>query len=723
MDSDAFETNDILSGLNAAQYDAVTSTEGRIRVIAGAGSGKTRALSHRFAYLVNGIGIMPGNILCVTFTNKAANEMRLRIRKLTGDNDTGYISTFHGLCTMIIKEDGNTIHYPKNFLVLDNGSIDDMLKIIYEERGLNSKDMTFQRARDRIEILKTIERKEYYRDLVDLSLQTLKEKYQDATGVEDIIFYGYLYQEKKCFALDYNDLIILTLYMFDIDENVRSKWQQRFEYIMIDEFQDIDALQYRLMNTLYAYHRNLFIVGDPDQTIYSWRGANVRFLLDFDKAFQDVKTIMMVDNYRSTPQILNAANALISKNTERIQKTLEPMRASGANVVCHHDATSKGEAKWMSQHIQALHAQGIPYGEIAVLYRAHYITRVIEEVFRSENLPYHLYSGTSFFERTEIKDVLSYLRMLVTKDDLSFIRVVNKPSRLIGTQRMKDLQLYADEHDCSLYAALCAKIEEPKFAKTKAKDFIALIENLADAYRNHSVSEVLAEIIDKSGYEKMLRLEGAQERLDNLAELEQAVFEYETTCGEEASLEDYLDHIAMFTNNDMPQDNEKVKLMTIHAAKGLEFPYVFLCALNEDIFPSKKIKSQKAMEEERRLCFVALTRARDGLFLSEPEGQTLDGGYRYPSRFISDIGDEALEYCPKPPEALLRQRNVYINHKGSAFNCKQPSFNVGERVLHDICGQGVIVDVDKEKSVYKIQFDGFSTVRSISFKVLLKKIN
>lgn len=723
MDSESFETNDILSGLNASQYDAVTSTEGRIRVIAGAGSGKTRALSHRFAYLVNAIGIMPGNILCVTFTNKAANEMRLRIRKLTGDNDTGYISTFHGLCTMIIKEDGNTIHYPKNFLVLDNGSIDDMLKIIYEERGLTSKDMTFQQARDRIEILKTLERKEYYKDLVDLSLQTLKEKYQDATSVEDIIFYGYLYQEKKCFALDYNDLIILTLYMFDIDDNVRSKWQQRFEYIMIDEFQDIDALQYQLMRTLYDYHRNLFIVGDPDQTIYSWRGANVHFLLDFDKAFQDVKTIMMVENYRSTPQILNAANALIAKNTERIQKVLEPMRPSGSPVICHHDATSKGESQWISSHIHTLHDQGIPYGNIAVLYRAHYITRVIEEVFRAENVPYSLYSGTSFFERTEIKDVLSYLRMLVTKDDLSFTRVVNKPSRLIGTQRMKDLQLYADENQCSLYAALRAKIDEPKFAKTKAKEFITLIENLSDAYRNHSVSEVLADIIDKSGYEKMLRLEGAQERLDNLAELEQAVFEYETTCGEEASLEDYLDHIAMFTNNDMPQDNEKVKLMTIHAAKGLEFPYVFLCALNEDIFPSKKIKSLKAMEEERRLCFVALTRARDGLFLSEPEGQTIDGGYRYPSRFISDIGDDALEYAPKPPEELLRRRNVYISHKGSAFNHKRPQFSVGERVLHEICGQGVIVDVDKEKSVYKIQFDGFSTVRSISFKVLLKKIN
>ena len=313
---------DLLQGLNDAQREAVTATEGFVRVIAGAGSGKTRALSHRFAFLVNELGILPGNILCVTFTNKSANEMRQRIRRLTGDNDTGYINTFHGFCVSILQEDSHAVQYPKSFLVLDNGDIDAMLQIIYEERGLTLRDMTFANARDMIEIQKLSKRPDYYRDLIALPLDILREKYEQASSAEDIIFFGYLYQQKKCFGLDYNDLIKFSLYIFEEFPELRLKWQQRLEYIMIDEFQDIDGLQYQLMEVLCGYHKNLFIVGDPDQTIYTWRGASVRYLLDFDKAFPNVKTILMTENYRSTPEILAAANSLIDKNRLRVKKSL-----------------------------------------------------------------------------------------------------------------------------------------------------------------------------------------------------------------------------------------------------------------------------------------------------------------------------------------------------------------------------------------------------------------
>ena len=267
---------DLLQGLNPAQREAVTATEGFVRVVAGAGSGKTRALTHRFAYLVNELGILPGNILCVTFTNKSANEMRQRIHALTGDNDTGYINTFHGFCVSVLQEDSHAVQYPKSFLVLDNSDIDAMLQIIYEERGLTLRDMTFSAARDMIEIQKLFQRPDYYRDLIALSLDALKEKYDRAASSADIIFYGYLYQEKKCFGLDYNDLIKFSLYIFQEHPDIKLKWQQRLEYIMIDEFQDIDQLQYELMEVLCGYHKNLFIVGDPDQTIYTWRGANVK---------------------------------------------------------------------------------------------------------------------------------------------------------------------------------------------------------------------------------------------------------------------------------------------------------------------------------------------------------------------------------------------------------------------------------------------------------------
>ena len=713
----------ILQGLNASQLEAVTSTEGFIRVIAGAGSGKTRALARRFAYLVNEIGILPGNILCVTFTNKSANEMRQRIHNLTGDNDTGYISTFHSFCVSVLQEDSHALQYPKSFLVLDNSDIDSMLKIIYEERGLTLRNMTFSKARDMIEIRKLIKEPKYYLDMLNMSLDTLRQKYLTATEPSDIIFYGYLYQEKKCFGLDYNDLIKFTLYIFEQNEAVKIKWQQRLEYIMIDEFQDIDELQYKLMSVLCGYHKNLFIVGDPDQTIYTWRGANVRYLLDFDKIFPSVKTIMMMQNYRSTPQIVSVVNDLIDKNKFRIKKNLMPTIADGRKVICHHADTSEREAMWIADQIQALHGEGTSYREITVLYRAHYITRIVEEVFLREKIPYAIYSGVQFFNRMEIKDALAYLRLIAYKDDLVFLRVVNVPKRNLGERRIKFLQEYAFKHQCSLYIALETNLDNEIFKGTKAAQFVALIENFAANYAERQISELLAAILNESGYEKMLRAEGSQERLDNLAELKQSVYEYETSCGEESTLEHYLSHVALFTNNDAADNSDKVKLMTVHSAKGLEFPYVFLCAMNEGVFPSKKTDTIQKMEEERRLAFVAMTRAQKGLYLSEAEGRNFDGSPRYPSRFLLDIEPALLDYTQKPQEGLIRETKDYlvINERYLADEENQLSLAVGQRVKHNIFGSGTVVDVDLIKAAHLVKFDNIDTPRSISFRAKLEK--
>ena len=713
----------ILQGLNASQLEAVTSTEGFIRVIAGAGSGKTRALARRFAYLVNEIGILPGNILCVTFTNKSANEMRQRIHNLTGDNDTGYISTFHSFCVSVLQEDSHALQYPKSFLVLDNSDIDSMLKIICEERGLTLRNMTFSKARDMIEIRKLIKEPKYYLDMLNMSLDTLRQKYLTATEPSDIIFYGYLYQEKKCFGLDYNDLIKFTLYIFEQNEAVKIKWQQRLEYIMIDEFQDIDELQYKLMSVLCGYHKNLFIVGDPDQTIYTWRGANVRYLLDFDKIFPSVKTIMMMQNYRSTPQIVSVVNDLIDKNKFRIKKNLMPTIADGRKVICHHADTSEREAMWIAEQIQALHGEGTSYREITVLYRAHYITRIVEEVFLREKIPYAIYSGVQFFNRMEIKDALAYLRLIAYKDDLAFLRVVNVPKRNLGERRIKFLQEYAVKHQCSLYIALETNLDNEIFKGTKAAQFVALIENFAANYAERQISELLAAILNESGYEKMLRTEGSQERLDNLAELKQSVYEYETSCGEESTLEHYLSHVALFTNNDAADNSDKVKLMTVHSAKGLEFPYVFLCAMNEGVFPSKKTDTIQKMEEERRLAFVAMTRAQKGLYLSEAEGRNFDGSPRYPSRFLLDIEPALLDYTQKPQEGLIIETKDYlvINERYLADEENQLSLAVGQRVKHNIFGSGTVVDVDLIKAAHLVKFDNIDTPRSISFRAKLEK--
>ena len=711
-----------LRTLNAAQREAVTTTEGTVRVIAGAGSGKTRALSHRFAYLVNEMGILPGNILCVTFTNKAANEMRQRIHNLTGDNDTGSINTFHGFCVSVLQEDSYAVQYPRSFLVLDNSDIDAMLQIIYEERGLTLRDKTFAQARDMIEIQKGIRKPDYYKDLIGMSLEELREKYEQAVGVDDVIFYGYLYQEKKCFGLDYNDLIFVTLYIFEQNEEIRLKWQQRLEYIMIDEFQDIDPPQYRLMQALCGYHHNLFIVGDPDQTIYTWRGADVRFLLDFDKQFPGTKTIMMMENYRSTPQILAAANSLIAKNRTRIPKDLIPTLPEGPLPLCHHASNSEAEAEWMAFQMWELHDKGVAFRDMAVLYRAHYLTNKLEEVFRKRKLPYALYSGVPFFGRREVKDALSYLRMVAYRDDLSFARIANVPKRNLGQRRMRFLRDYAAAQSCSLYDALRRNLEDEIFKGTRAAAFVDLIESFAADYSARPISELLSDLLDKSGYEKQLRTEGSQERLDNLAELKQSVYEYETGCGEEATVEHYLSHVALFTNADAEDGGDKVKLMTVHAAKGLEFPHVFLCGMNEGIFPSGRTNTLPGMEEERRLAFVAVTRAEKALYLSEAEGRNLDGSPRYPSRFVLDIDPELLEYTEPPKEGLIRDAREYIaaSEEHLPEERAKGSFAVGQRVRHEIMGEGTVTDVEADKGAYVIQFDAMKTPRRISFRVKLE---
>ncbi|MGI6736258.1 MAG: ATP-dependent helicase [Anaerovoracaceae bacterium] len=715
---------DLLEDLNDSQRAAVTATEGPVRVVAGAGSGKTRALVRRFAYLVLEAGIPPENILCVTFTNKAAGEMRQRIHRLIGDNDTGYINTFHGFCANVLKEDSHAVQYPKSFIVLDNADIDQMLDVIYKERGLTLRDMSFRQARDMIEMEKIKNRPTYYLDLLDLSLDALQNKYQEAQTASDIIFYGYLYEEKKCFGLDYNDLIKVTLYIFEQREEIRLKWQQRLAYIMIDEFQDIDELQFRLMRVLADYHRNLFVVGDPDQTIYSWRGASGRFLMDFDQSFPGTKTIMMMENYRSGEQIIAGVNALIRKNKNRIQKDLIATRGPGLPIRCQCAKSPAAEAQWICDEIIKLTEQGVPLHDVAVFYRAHYITRSLEEAFLQRELPYTIYSGVQFFERLEIKDALAYLRMIACRDDLSFLRIVNRPRRSIGRKRIAFLTEYAAQRQISLCEALSRNLEHELFRGTGAGEFVRLIRELSGSAAGRSVSEILTEVLERSGYEKMLRTEGAQDRLDNLAELKQSVREFEQNCGEECDLDYYLTQAALFSNSDTADHRDRVKLMTIHAAKGLEFPYVFLCAMNEGILPSRNTRTRARMEEERRLAFVAMTRAEKGLFLSAAQGAHHDGSPRVLSRFLLDIDSDLVVWEQAPGEAMIKasRRDIAFRDRRLAVREEGPAFQRGDRVRHMIFGEGTVELADEDKRVYQIRFDELPTARRIAFTAKLERI-
>jgi DNA helicase-2/ATP-dependent DNA helicase PcrA len=713
---------DILDGLNDAQREAVTTTEGYVRVVAGAGSGKTRALTRRFAYLVNDLGIMPGNILCATFTNKAAQEMRRRIRELTGDRDTGYVNTFHGLCVGILQEDGHSLGYPRNMLVLDNSDIDQMLAGIYEERDLTLRQMTFSQARDMIEMRKCVTEPDYYLDMVTLPVEELKKAYDAASEPDDIIFRGYLYQERRCFGVDYNDLIFLTLYMFRRFPEIRLKWQKRLEYVMVDEFQDIDGPQHELMTQLCGYHRNLFVVGDPDQTIYTWRGADVRFLMDFPQDFPGTRTVMMTTNYRSTPQILDVANSLISKNRHRIAKDLVPVLPDGAPVTWNHAKDADSEAAQIAASIGALHGSGAAFRDIAVLYRAHYVTRAVEEALRNAKIPYVIYSGVQFFDRAEVKDALAYLRLVAEHDDLSFERVVNRPKRNMGRKRMAFLRAYADSHGCTLFEALERTIDDAVFKGTKARPFLSMVENMSLEYAHRPVSEALAAVLDASGYEDMLRTEGSQDRLDNLAELKQSAYDWEVDSGEETTMEDYLSHVALFSNQDAADSGDKVRLMTVHAAKGLEFAHVFLCGMNEGIFPSRKIRTAEQMEEERRLAFVAMTRARLGLHISEAEGFTSpDSSVRYPSRFLLDVRPGLLQFENRPDDTLLARTRDHIRLTQRWTESSSASFAVGDRVAHPVFGPGTVTEIDTQAGAYVIAFDDMPTPRAIAFRVKLQR--
>lgn len=711
---------DPLEGLNDAQRQAVTATEGYVRVVAGAGSGKTRALTRRFAYLVNVLGITPGSILCATFTNKAAQEMRQRIRALTGDRDTGYVTTFHGLCVSILQEDGHALGYPSSFLVLDNSDIDQMLAGIYEERDLTMRQMTFGQARDMIEMRKCATDPTYYLDMLALPLGDLKKAYDEARDPEDVIFRGYLYQERRCFAVDYNDLIFFTLHLFDRYPDIRLTWQKRLEYVMVDEFQDIDAPQFELMKQLSGYHRNLFVVGDPDQTIYSWRGADVRRILTFPQAFPGTRTIMMNRNYRSTPQIVAVANSLISANKQRIDKRLEATRPDGPAVTWNHAKDAADEADHIAGAIQAQHDRGVRYADIAVLYRAHFVTRSLEEAFHDAHIPYVVYSGVQFFDRAEVKDALAYLRLIALGDDLSFERVANRPKRNLGRKRMAFLRDWAGRHGCTLLKALGQTLDSDQFKGTKAKPFFSMVERMSREYARRPVSEALSAVLDASGYEDMLRTEGSQDRLDNIAELKQSAYEWEVDCGEETSIPDYLSHVALLTNQDAMSVGDKVRLMTVHAAKGLEFPVVYLCGMNEGVFPSRKTRTIERMEEERRLAFVAVTRAERELHLSEAAGfGHTDGSVRYPSRFLLDIDPRLLEFENRPDDRLLAQAKARNAADSRWLSASTRRFSPGDRVVHPVFGQGTVTSIDDGAGAYIVAFYDMDTPRSISFRIKL----
>ncbi|MCK5757899.1 MAG: UvrD-helicase domain-containing protein [Clostridiales bacterium] len=712
----------LLGGLNKAQLEAVKATEGYIRVIAGAGSGKTRALTRRYAWLVEGLGISPSNILCVTFTNKAANEMRNRVKNLIGaDEPISLVCTYHGFCVKVLREDINKLYYPKGFSIIDEQDERILLREIYEEIEITSKTVTFSTCIDYIAARKD---NPYYIKHME-SFEMLDDKINKSRDLLEKIFYSYLKKQKKNYAVDFDDLLNFTLYIFINHKDILIKWQNKLHYIQVDEFQDSDPKQYMIISMISKGHGNLFVVGDPDQTIYEWRGANPEYIIDFHKNFPDVKTIIMNRNYRSTPEILNVSNSIIKNNKMRIEKDMYTKNAKGPLVTHFHGVTEEEETKWIIQKIKKLVESGAKLHDFAVLYRANFLSRAVEQALIKESLDYVVFSGVKFFDRQEIKTIIAYLKMITNGDDISFLRTVNFPRRGVGRKKISFLKLKAEENDCSLYDALKDNSRDSVMLGSACGNYIKLIEKMKHMRKAKSISELARDLLNESGFMEFYRLDGDNNRLDNIAEFMTSMITYEQTAGEDVELYEYLQELSLYTDADIGMEKDRIKLMTIHVAKGLEFPYVFLYGLTEDILPNARAMQErklKALEEERRLAYVAVTRAKNELFLTESEGTGHGGSYKYPSRFLLEIKENMIvregKLDPELLEKTKRRANARIQIAKSGY------FTAGDEVIHPVWNEGTIIKIDTDKGEYIVKFKEPDVIRHIrmKYRLMVKKI-
>ena len=712
---------DLLENLNEKQREAVLETEGYVRVIAGAGSGKTKLLVSRYAYLVQEYGIDPANILCVTFTNKAAGEMKRRIRALIGD-EYGFdlICTYHGFCNRLLRENPEKLFLNKQFQIIDNQQQKATLGEIYQKFELKLDHASFETILRKIGYAK--KDGAYVTKLCNPQpCQILHEiKNQDDQIIEE-----FLQRQKATYALDFHDLIWFAIHLLETDEEVRKKWQGRLNYIMVDEFQDSSAVEMRLVDLLSDQYHNLMIVGDPDQNIYEWRGSDGNLLVNFDKEHEPTRTIILNQNYRSTPQILKCANSLIEKNNLRIKKDLFTNNATGAPVIHYHSQNDLEEMDHVIENMKKLCAEeGFRYSDFAIIYRSGFLSRVVEKKLVEKNIPYEIFGGVRFYQRMEILDILAYLKLIAYDDDTCFRRIVNTPRRRFGRAKMNYLE-GLQQPDQSLFATLTMHLAAKEFQNSDAAQFVHLIDSMRKSYQEKRISEIVNEVTRDSGYEAYIRELGDEERLDNLVELKRIANEFEREFGENLNLEEFLQQIALQSGEDRSDQKDSVKLMTIHASKGLEFPAVFILGFSEGVFPSAKTIGERrhlGLEEERRLCYVAITRAEKYLFLMESEGIAQNGMQKLVSRFIEEIGEnnfvrmgrisEDLKYKSKDyAEKLNREMQVEADH----------TYKVGDVVEHHIFGRGVIEEIDAKRASLQIRFEKLAQPRSISIRYFSQK--
>lgn len=714
-------TKNLLNGMNKEQEEAVKTTEGPLLIMAGAGSGKTRVLTHRIAYLVIEKQVYPSKILAITFTNKAAREMRERIDGLLG-NGTGermWVSTFHSMCVRILRRNIDRIGFNKNFSILDTSDQLTVIKNALKELNIDSKRFDPRSMLNAISSAKN--------ECIDV--KTYQQQVNEANPYERTVaqvYENYQKRLQKNQSLDFDDLIMQTIRLFEEVPDVLEYYQNRFQYIHVDEYQDTNHSQYRLVKMLAKKFENICVVGDSDQSIYRWRGADIQNILSFEKDYPKAKVIMLEQNYRSTSRILQAANDVIKNNASRYPKELRTDNEAGDKISVYRSYDEKQEAQYVVKTIQELmESEHRQLDDFAILYRTNAQSRVMEEMLVKSNMGYTIVGGTKFYDRKEIKDLLAYLRLIANNDDdLSLARIINEPKRSIGATSFERMAQYAIDQDRSIFDAL----KEVDFmglsarATNAAVAFHTMISNFTQMQEYMSVTELVEEVLDKTGYRTMLKNEKtieAESRLENIDEFLTVTKAFEEQ-NDDKSLVAFLTDLALIADIDTLDKEDESKgsivLMTMHSAKGLEFPVVFIIGMEENIFPhSRSLQDEEEMEEERRLCYVGITRAEQRLYLTCAQSRTIFGrsSFNRPSRFLQEIGTEILEEVSTNEHSSRNNHFSSSNRRTSGYVTPQKpktiitstykqtggdqiGWKAGDKASHKKWGTGTVVAVRGE---------------------------
>lgn len=738
--------NNMLDKLNERQKEAVLATEGPVLVLAGAGSGKTTVLVNRIAYMISEKHIRPWNILAITFTNKAAREMKDRIERLLGDTAKDmWIGTFHSVCVRILRSCIDLLGYSRDFVIYDTADTKTVMKECLRELDIDEKSFP---VRNVLSIISNVKN-----DLMDAA--TFENVYKSDYRMSIIakIYYRYQTKLRKNNAVDFDDIILNTVKILSENPDVLSKYQDKFQYILVDEYQDTNNSQYLLINLLAQANRNLCVVGDDDQSIYKFRGANIGNILNFEDDYSDVQKITLDQNYRSTQNILDAANSVISNNKGRMGKSLWTSNGDGNKVFVYTGTNEYDEARYIARQIKKHFDEQGSFSDCAILYRTNAQSRVIEEMLMRESVPYKVLSGLRFYDRKEIKDIIAYLRVVYNpNDDVSLARIINEPKRKIGNATLEKARNIAREKETSLYDVISHADDYPEFktAIKKLLGFSEIIKSLIKLKDTVTIEDLTGRILNDTGYMPALVMEDTTEsktRIENLGEFISVITEFEKNEETGNTLGEFLENISLVSDIDGYDENEdSAVLMTIHSAKGLEFPIVFLSGLEEGLFPGmRSMESDDDIEEERRLCYVAITRAKEQLYITKTISRTIHGKTMptTASRFFKEIPVEYLEdkttLQPKVAKvmqdlgvrnAAAPKKEVYMT-KGFGSSVKSSGstdyskFKAGDTVEHRTFGRGEILKATPcgNDCILEIQFESIGFKRLMAAFAKVKKIN